>query len=178
VNILQTIAGGYSDNSGNFVHHALVRPPGGQLTTFEAPGAGTGLNQGTGCPGCAPGLNQWGAIAGTYTDTNNVYHGYLRSPQGKFTKFDVPAAGSEAYEGTGCPSDCPVSLNDLGAITGIYIGTDDNLHGYLRSPVGQFTTFDGPGSLEMYFVNLNDWGSITGYYIDANYVYHGFLRVP
>jgi len=66
----------------------------------------------------------------------------------------------------------------LGALTGIYIGTDDNLHGYLRSPAGQFTTFDGPGSLEMYYVNLNDWGSITGYYIDANFVYHGFLRVP
>ena len=178
VNIFQTVAGGYSDNSGNFVHHALVRTPQGQLITFEAPGAGTGLNQGTGCPGCAPGLNQWGAIAGTYIDKNNVSHGYLRSPQGKFTTFNAPGAGSEAGEGTGCPSDCPVSLNDLGAITGIYIGTDDNLHGYLRSPTGQFATFDGPGSLEMYFVNLNDWGSITGYYIDANFVYHGFLRIP
>jgi hypothetical protein len=178
VNIFQTIAGGYQDNSGNLVHHALVRTPGGQLTTFEAPGSGNGNNQGTGCPGCAPGLNQWGAIAGTYTDTNNVYHGYLRSPQGKFTTFDAPGAGGGANEGTGCPSDCPVSLNDFGAITGIYIDANDNLHGYLRSPEGKFTTVDGPGSLDMYFVNLNDWGSITGYYIDANDVYHGFLRIP
>jgi hypothetical protein len=178
INILQTSAGGYQDNNGNFVHHAFVRPAGGKLTTFEAPGAGTGNNQGTGCPGCAPGINSWGAIAGIYTDTNNVYHGYLRSPQGKFTTFDAPGAGSGANEGTGCPSDCPVSLNDFGAIAGIYIDATDTLHGYLRSPQGQFATFDGPGSADMFFVNLNDLGSITGYYLDANNVYHGFLRTP
>jgi hypothetical protein len=71
-----------------------------------------------------------------------------------------------------------VSLNDFGAIAGIYIDATDTLHGYLRSPDGKFTTFDGPGSTDMFSVNLNDWGSITGYYLDANNVYHGFLRTP
>jgi hypothetical protein len=178
INILQTAVGGYQDNSGNLVHHAYMRTAGGKFTTFDAPGAGTGNNQGTGCPGCAPGINSWGAIAGTYTDTDNVFHGYLRSPEGKFTTFNAPGAGSGADEGTGCPSDCPVSLNDFGAVAGIYIDATDTLHGYLRSPEGKFATFDGPGSVDMFFVNLNDWGSITGYYLDANYVYHGFLRTP
>ena len=174
INDWQTFAGGYQD--GNLVHHEYVRTPDGKLTTFEAPGAGTGTDQGTGCPGCAPGLNQWGALAGIYTDANNVYHGYQRSPRGKFTTFDAPGAGTSANQGTGCPSDCPVSLNDWGAISGIYIDSTDTFHGYLRSPEGKFTTFDGPGSVGTFFVNLNDWGRITGYYIDANLVYHGFLR--
>jgi hypothetical protein len=28
-------------------------------------------------------LNDWGAITGIYIDANFVYHGYLRSPEGK-----------------------------------------------------------------------------------------------
>lgn len=178
INAFGTIAGGYEDNSGNFVNHDYVRSPGGGITTFDAPGAGTGLYQGSGCPGCSAGLNQWGAIAATYIDANSVQHGFLRSPDGKFTTFDAPGAGTGSYQGTGCPNDCPVSLNDFGAITGIYIDANGVPHGYLRSPKGKFTTIDGPGSIATVFVNINDVGIITGYYIDANYVWHGYIWVP
>ena len=83
INFFGISVGGFQDNSGNFVAHGLIRYPDGKLTTFEAPGAGSGTDQGTGCPGCASGLNQWGAIAGTYGLTaNNVHHGFLRSPTG------------------------------------------------------------------------------------------------
>jgi uncharacterized membrane protein len=178
VNIFSVAAGAYEDNSGNFVHHGLVRDPRGRLVSFEAPGAGTAANQGTGCPGCAFGLNASGAIAGTYTDANNVSHGFLRSPNGTFLTFDNPASGTDAYQGTGCSADCPVSLNDWGAITGIYIDGDFVYHGYLRNPDGQFVTVDAADSVGTVFVNINELGAITGYYIDANNVYHGFLRIP
>ena len=176
INVFGTIAGGYEDNSGNFVGHGLIRGPDGTLTPFDAPGAGTGSYQGTSCPGCSPGLNQWGAIAGIYSDANSVNHGFLRSREGKFTTFDAPGAGTASYQGTGCPSDCPTSLNDSGAIMGTYIDANYTYHGYLRRPDGKIVTIDPAGSVFTWSSNMNDSEQITGYFGDANGVYHGFLR--
>lgn len=177
LNAFGIVVGGYEDNSGNFVHHNFLRTPDGTLKTFDVPGAGTGSYQGTGCPGCALGFNQLGATAGTYIDENSVQHGFVRSPDGKFTTFEAPGAGTDSFQGTGCPSDCPTSLNDLGAIAGSYIDANDELHGYLRAPDGKIVTVDPPGTIFTWIVGINDLGAITGYYIDANGVYHGFLRI-
>jgi hypothetical protein len=177
INAFETVAGGFEDNSGNFVHHGLVRNAEGKLKTFDVPGAGTGSYQGTGCPGCNLGLNQFGAIAGIFSDANSVNHGFLRRPDGKFTTFDAPGAGTGSYQGTGCFSDCPVSLNDRGAITGIYIDTNYVLHGYLRDREGKIVTVDPVGSTLTFPDGINNSGSITGYYIDANGVFHGFLTI-
>ena len=178
INAFGIVAGGFEDNGGNFVHHSYVRNAEGKLKTFDAPGAGTGSYQGTGCPGCFLGLNQLGAIAGIYSDANSVNHGFLRSREGKFTTFDAPGAGTVAGQGTGCPSDCPVSLNDFGAITGIYIDANFVAHGYLRSPEGKIVTVDPVGTTFTFPDGINDLGSITGYYFDANTVFHGFLTIP
>ncbi len=177
INAFGTVAGGFEDNSGNFVHHSFVRNAEGKMKTFDVPGAGTGTYQGTGCPGCALGLNQLGAIAGIYSDANSVNHGFLRSSDGKFTTFDAPGAGTDSDEGTGCFSDCNVSLNDWGAITGTYIDANFVFHGYLRSPNGKFATVDPRGSIFTSPSGINDLGTITGTYVDANDVYHGFLRI-
>lgn len=178
INAFGIVVGGYEDNEGNFVHHGLVRNLDGKLKTFDAPGAGTGSYQGTGCPGCYLGLNQLGAIAGTYIDANSVQHGFLRTPDGEFTNFDAPGAGTGIYQGTGCPSDCPTSLNDLGAIMGTYVDANYVYHGYLRTPNGKIVTVDPAGSVFTWSTGLNDLGQITGYYADASGVYHGFLRMP
>jgi hypothetical protein len=178
VDLVGRSVGNFEDNSGNFVGHGLLRSSGGKLTTFDAPGAGTGLYQGTGCPGCNLGVNHWGAIAGTYTDANNVFHGFLRSSEGKFTTFEAPGADTTpgSYNGTGCFSDCPVGLNDWGVITGSYWDSNNVQHGFLRTPDGSFVTVDPPGSAGTQPESINDSGAITGYYLDANNVYHGFLR--
>lgn len=171
INAFGTIAAGYNDI--NLLHHGLVRNLKGKLTTYDVPGA-----QDTGCPGCASGLNQFGAIAGTYSDANGVQHGFLRTPGRGFTTFDAPGAGSASYQGTGCPSDCPTSLNDAGAIMGSYIDANYVLHGYLRAPNGKIVTVDPVGSVFTWSSGMNDFEAITGYYADANGVYHGFLRIP
>jgi hypothetical protein len=176
INFLGISVGGFMDNSGNFVGHSFIRYPDGTLTTFEAPGGGTGTYQGTGCPGCALGLNQWGTIAGPYIDSNNVSHGFLRSRKGEFTTFDAPGAGTGSNQGTGCPSDCPTSLNDLGSVMGTYIDSNSVYHGYLRTADGKIVTVDPPGSVFTWSVGINDSGAITGYYGDSSGVYHGFLR--
>ena len=178
INIFGSVVAAYEDNSGNFVNHGLVRSPAGKLTAFEATGSGTGPYQGTGCPGCALGLNASGAIAGTYTDSAYVFHGFLRSPEGSYTTFEAAGAGSDSNQGTGCSSDCNVSLNDFGEITGTYIDASNTYHGYLRAPNGKFTTVDPPGSAGTAPECINELGVITGYYVDKNNVYHGFLRIP
>jgi len=154
-----------------------VRTLNGQLQPFDVPGAGTGSYQGTGCPGCALGFNQFGAVAGTYIDANSMQHGFLRTHDGRFTTFDAPGAGTGGGHGTGCPHDCPTSLNDWGAITGTYIDASNVYHGYLRSPAGKVVTVDPLGSIFTLSSGMNDFGVITGYYQDANNVYHGFFAV-
>jgi hypothetical protein len=176
LNAFGIVVGGYED--ANFVHHNFVRALDGELKVFDVPGAGTGAYQGTGCPGCFLGFNQFGAIAGIWSDSNSVNHGFIRNPSGKITTFDAPGAGSGTEQGTGCYSDCPVSINDWGAVTGEYIDANNNYHGYLRSPEGKIVSFDPSGSVFTLSFSINDGGVITGYYADANFVYHGFLRFP
>jgi len=177
INAFGVIAGGFEDNSGNFVHHNFVRDARGNQIVFDIPGAGTGAYQGSGSPGCFLGLNQWGAIAGIYSDSNSVNHGFIRNPWGQITTFDAPGAATGAYQGTGCYSDCPVSINDWGAVTGVYTDANYAPHGYLRSPEGKFVTVDPTGSVATWPYAINDEGIITGYYADANNVYHGFVRI-
>jgi hypothetical protein len=69
--------------------HGFLRVRDGAITTFDAPGAGTGANQGT----IAGDLNDLGVIAGYYIDANNVSHGFLLNPDGTFTTFDAPGRG-------------------------------------------------------------------------------------
>ncbi|MGH7744490.1 MAG: hypothetical protein ACRETP_03700 [Steroidobacteraceae bacterium] len=185
INVFGASLGNDMDN--NLVGHGFVRSPDGKLTEFDAPGAGTGQYQGTGCPGCFSGLNAAGAVASIYTDASYVFHSFLRSPEGRFTTIDAPGAGTGAGQGTGCSSDCPTALNDWGAVAGNYIDANNVFHGFLRSPDGKLTEFDAPGAgtaagqgtaCQFCGLGLNDFGEIAGTYLDANNVYHGFLRLP
>ena len=66
------------------------------ITTFDAPGGGTGAFQGT----YATNINPSGTIIGFSGDANNVRHGFIRSQDGSFTIFDAPGAGTAAFQGT------------------------------------------------------------------------------
>src|SRR4029077_19277380 len=81
------ITGRYIDAS--IVIHGYVRTPDGTITTFDVPGAGTGPGQGT-FPGLVDCINPAGAITGGYVDASNVFHAYVRAPEGTITTFDVP----------------------------------------------------------------------------------------
>lgn len=178
INIFGLIAAAYEDDSGNFVNHVFLRGPDGRDTVIKASEAGTGPYQGTGCPGCALGLNASGAVAGIYTDTNGVLHGFLRYPNGTNTTFDVPGAGTASGQGTGCPSDCSTGLNDFGEIIGNYVDANYVYHGFFRNPGGHSTGFDPSGSVATFPSNINELGMSTGYYLDASNVWHGFVRMP
>ncbi len=54
-------------------------------------------------------------------------HGFIWTPDGKLTYFDVPGAGTGAYQGT-----IPLTINPAGAIIGVYVDNDNVSHGFLR----------------------------------------------
>jgi hypothetical protein len=107
------------------------------ITTFDAPGAGTGPLQGT----YATNLNPSGAIIGFSRDANNARHGFVRSQDGSFTIFDAPGAGTGAGQGTRA-----YVINPSGAITGFFSDSVNVFHGYVRSNQGVITVFDAPGA--------------------------------
>ena len=115
----------------NYVFHGFMRAPGGTITEIDVPGAGTGTYQGTNACWFIPawgGINPAGTITGFYVDENYVYHGYVRTLEGKITTFDAPGAGSTAaWQGTQ-----PMTINPEGAITGYYTDANNVVHGFLR----------------------------------------------
>jgi hypothetical protein len=133
------------------------------ITTFDPPGSVK-----TYCES----INPAGAITGYFFDANNLIHGFLRAPDGTFTTFDAPGAGTSAYQGT-----TAFSINLAGVITG-WSATNSGGQGYVRAPDGTFTTFDAPGAVGTLPENINPEGAIAGQYIDASSVYHGFVRAP
>jgi hypothetical protein len=98
------------------------------LTTFDVPGPTN-----TTIP---VGISQEGEIAGTYLDSNNVTHGFLRYRDGTFTTFDVPDAASTF----------PKAINSKGEIIGYWLDANDVTHDFLRTRDGTITTFVPPGS--------------------------------
>jgi hypothetical protein len=70
-----TITGAFND--GFSINHGFLRASDGTITTFDAPGAGKGLNQGTAPMGITPS----GVITGLYIDANGVHHGFLFFPR-------------------------------------------------------------------------------------------------
>jgi len=155
------------------------------IVTFDAPGAGTDPGQGT----TPNGIDAQGAVVGWYVDAGNVNHGFLRTPDGRFTTIDVPGAGTGAGQGT-----VAFAINQAGAITGTYFDASCLYHGFLRAPDGTITTVDAPGagtvggycSTGLFWTlmkgtaaqNINAAGTITGIYTDPSGVGHVFLRAP
>src|SRR6478736_7700861 len=146
------------------------------ITTFDAPGAGTGPFQGT----SALDIDPSGRTIGFFRDANSVRHGFSRSKDGTFTIFDAPGAGTAAGQGTRA-----YSTNPSGTITGHFTDSANTAHGYVRSNQGVITAFDAPGAgtgpnrgtfptAAPQLINAN--GAITGYYVDPVGALHGFVR--
>jgi hypothetical protein len=174
VNDSGVIVGWYTDT--NIVPHGFLRTPDGQITSFDAPGAGLGhgLDQGT----VATSINDRGAITGQFQDSSYVFHGFVRYPDGAFTTFDAPGAGTGAFQGT-----LAESISPAGEIVGVYIDGNNAFHGFLRRRDGAITDFDDPDAgtgpnqgTVTGEKSINPNGEIDGWYFDQYDVSHGFVR--
>jgi hypothetical protein len=183
INPAGAITGFYTDATG--LSHGFVRAPDGGITTFDAPGAGRPVSCSpplicsNGTQGAA--INPAGVIAGQYADTRGVFHGFLRSPDGSITPFDVPGAGTSLGQGTLVVF--TDGINQEGAIGAGFVDANNVLHSAIRFPDGSFVTFDAPGAGTGPFQGTDEAGinpveTVMGFFIDSSSVFHGYVRAP
>jgi len=177
INHAGTVTGYFFD--ANSLTHGFVRMPDGTITEFDVPGAGTDGGQGQGT--YATSINAEGMVTGGYVTGDDVTHGYLRAPDGRILKFDVPGAGTDGSQAQGTYAE---AISDSGEVTGSYIDSNDVQHGFVRAPDGRISKFDAPGAGTVAGsyegtvpLAINAAGEITGAYFDNNYVLHAFLRL-
>ena len=113
--------------------------------------------------------------------SNTAAHAFLRSPDGHFTTYEGPGAGTGFMQGTGTAS--TIGLSPEGAVTGAIIDSGNTFHGYVRSPDGNITVLHIPGAGTGAFQGsdtdgFNLEGVISGVDIDADNVLHGWVRSP
>jgi hypothetical protein len=166
-------------------YHGFVRlASDGTVTEFDAPGAGSAANRGT-----SPlSINDAGEIAGLYTTggagVGSSYYGFLRAANGTITTVSEPNAGSgEDGEGDKQGTEA-VAINASGEIVGDYYDSKNNLHGFVLSTGGAYTSFDPPGSTTTnpseptgtIPTSIDAAGDVAGTYTDSNSLRHGFVR--
>jgi hypothetical protein len=136
------------------------------FVSFDAPGAGTGVSQGT----IPAAINLKGQVAGIYIDSSNLHHGFVRQTNGQFTEFSPPSISNVVV----------IGINSSGEVlgTGTLSASPFDFYPFLRSPTGQYTAF---AALQLHAsstqpTGINNGGQVSGFYQDASQAYHGFLR--
>ena len=122
INASGEICGWYS-GFGQYRSRVCVRDQHGAITTFDAPGGGTGSGRGT----QAHTINPSGDVVGYYSDGNGTMHGFVRDASGTITTFDVAGAGTGAGKGT-----LATVIDAAGNVSGYIIDAGGVRHGYLR----------------------------------------------
>jgi uncharacterized membrane protein len=134
------------------------------FTSFDAPGAGTGIGQGT----FPVGINSEGVIAGWYFDNSFVSHGFVRQPNGDFTEFSPPKMSTVFIYG----------INNSGQVLGngnLTISPFSKV-GFIREPDGAYTIISVAGSSDFAATAINNKGEVAGYYFGADNFWHSFFR--
>ena len=126
-----------------------------------------------GSPGIDPvSINPAGEITGNYlaelgTSGQFVPHRFLRAADGTITTNVDPANTFSSNPG---------AINPNGTIAGYYEDISGAWHFFLRNKHGVFTTFDIPGTRQIFSATFNQGETVTGTYPDASFVIHSFLR--
>lgn len=115
------------------------------------------------------GIDSSGLVAGSYTDSNSVSHGFTRDALGNITTFDAPGAGTSANQGTGF-----IGVSPSGYLCGYYITVDYIEFGFLLLPSGEFFQINVPGSTSTFATSVNDAGQVVGGYSSSSGSY-GFV---
>jgi hypothetical protein len=179
INTVGVVTGFYADSNGTF--HGFVRAANGTITApIDAPGASTGAANGFSFKGTIPAsIDEAGDVTGAYTDTNGVFHGFVRAANGTMTApIDVTGSGTGGL----FPGTIPFSISTAGEITGLYEDSSGVFHGFVRTAGGTITApidvpAAGTNALEGTAVaSIDTAGDLTGIYRDANGVFHGFVR--
>jgi hypothetical protein len=118
----------------------------------------------------------------TERPSNGAIHDYATAMQPTITVFDVPGAGTGAFQGT-----LPQGINPAGDIVGFIrdagVPSGTARRGFVRDKNGTTTVFDAPGAGTDDFegtraYSINPGGTITGWFIvsGGSYVVHAYVR--
>jgi probable HAF family extracellular repeat protein len=135
---------------------------GGSYSAFEAPEPDVAIYP--------SGINDSGALTGEYIRSDGE-SGFVRSPDGALTTFDVP--GAQATEAS--------KINDEGQVVGRYsedsrlVDDSSRVRGFVRDARGTISRIDFPGATHTLPTGINDDGEVVGYYVDEGGETHGFL---
>jgi hypothetical protein len=144
------------------------------IVSIDAPDAAVGMYRGT----VALAIDSAGDVAGVYSDSSNVVHGFVRSAAGTITDFDGPPVNETADEAT-----IPMSFDAAGDLVGVYVDATGRTHGFMRTAAGVITSIDVPQSIpagngisgDTIPTFVDSAGDVAGIYIDSSQVTHGFL---
>jgi len=167
INLKGTITGTVKDSYN--VTRGFVGTLKRGFRTFEAPDADANVG------GTYPvAINEFDVITGYSVDGNSVAHGFVRTPDGTITIFDMP---NDAEPG----GTYPAGINNLAAVVGVYLDANYTAHGFVRAAEGKITTFDDPAGGSgpwqgTWPYNINDFGVIVGATTYPDSSSHGLLR--
>ena len=122
------------------------------------------------------GINNRGAVVGSFVDADGKDHGFLLDARGRLTTLDPPDSPDDPAASNTFASD----INDRGQIVGGYADAKGTYHGYLYYK-GRFTKIDPPKAADVpdYATTapfgINNRGQVVGQYVDADGVLHGYL---
>ena len=134
-------------------YHGFERTPDGVITVVDLPGAGDSALQG---------INNIGDIVGQYDLADQSVGGSFVLKQGRFTTLQDPpgAVPFNVFAG---------AINDLGVVSGSFIGLNGNHHAFLLRD-GTYTTFDDTGVTTTAFKGLNN-GQAVGVSDNGGFVF-------
>ncbi len=113
------------------------------------------------------GINNVGAIVGTYNPTSGSQAAFIRK-SGVVTTIYYPGAAMTSGYG----------INDNGAIVGSYVmpGIGSPNYGFQWTN-GTFVNLSFPGSISTSATGINKTGQVVGSYQDSKGIFHGFKYV-
>ena len=178
-----TVAGYYADSNGN--RHGFIYSA-GNYTSFDVSGATTSTGHGGALSGTIPmSIDAAGDVVGSWTDSNQGRHGFIRSASGTITTFDAPGANTTSQSGL-IGGTFPTRIDPTGShIVGGYTDSSGLGHGFVYYPAsGSFTTFTPPNMTTSTILpqggvfGVNAAGTVVGFYLDSHEVSHGFEYTP
>ncbi len=97
-------------------------------------------------------------------------------PTPTFTTIDAAGAGAGSLQGT-----LGIAINAGGDVTGIYIDSNNVVHGFLKESTGSELSIDAPGAGTQQeagteAAGINASGEIAGFFFDTQGLEHSFVR--
>ena len=110
------------------------------------------------------GINNNNVAVGEYLGSDQVAHGFIKTPDGTVTTLDAPNGIATYASG----------INLAGTVVGYYQDSATFIHGFIYQN-GTLSDFGPPGSSQSFAYGINDAGKIVGTFLDTDGLWKGYL---